>query len=90
LDDSTRSSSKKPRRRTLGQAPKEDIGDFTKDALDDGQEYQEHESMAGLTCEGKSDHMEGIPDYLDPASKPFNAVMSSLKPDEAAIYSFVE
>jgi hypothetical protein len=34
--------------------------------------------------------MEGIPDYLDPASKLFNAVMSSLKPDEAAIYSPVE
>jgi hypothetical protein len=34
--------------------------------------------------------MEGIPDYLDPATKPFNAVMSSLRPDEAAIYSLVE
>ena len=80
MDKSTRSSLQQPRRKTL---PKEEfIDDFTKDALDDDvSEYQEHDSLAGLSSEMNSDHMEGIPDHLDVITNVDNMVTSSLKPN---------
>ena len=90
MDESTRSSSKQPRRRTLGYAPKEVIGDFTKDALDDGSDYQEHDSMGGMSCDVNSGHMEGVPDHLDLVSNHQIGMVSSLKAHEAAIFSYLD